>query len=101
MSGVVEEEVEEKTAGSTPQDMDHHEQRHDETWTVTLTPTSMTDSSLEENTMEENDNTEKPKSTHEIDNGKVEYTTKTGQYSPENPQTTEEVVKEEKEEEKK
>ena len=100
MSGVVEEEeVEEKTAGSTPQDMDHHEQRHDETWTVTLTPTSMTDSSLEENTMEENDNTEKPKSTHEIDNGKVEYTTKTGQYSPENPQTTEEVVKEEKEEE--
>ena len=61
MSGIVEGEDAEKitgsipheeSTGSIPHDSDHNGHKHDDTWTVTLTPTSMTDSSTEENETE-------------------------------------------------
>ena len=57
MSGIVEGEdagktlgsiPHEESMGSRPQDSGHNGHKHDDTWTVTLTPTSITDSSTEE-----------------------------------------------------
>ena len=111
MSGIVEGEDTEKitgsipheeTTGRIPHDSDHNEHKHNDTWTVTLTPTSMTDSSTEENETENEiegeDKVVKTKHAQKTNKGKVGYTTKKGQYSPDNPLGMRSEVKKEKEE---
>ena len=94
----------EESTGSRPQDSGHNghnEHKLDDTWTVTLTPTSMTDSSKEEiEAVEEVEEhkVERKKSIQKINKGKAEYTAKKGQYSPKNPLGVREEEKKKKEE---
>ena len=94
----------EESTGSRPQDSGHNgnnDHKLDDTWTVTLTPTSMTDSSkedieAEEKVEEHKEERKKPK--QKMNKGKAEYTAKKGQYSPNNPPEARKEEKKEKEE---
>ena len=112
MSGVVEAEVVEETSTLSPEatrttspTMNHHDPQNDETWSTTLTLTSMTDSSLEEKAMGDIDTADTTKNPYISHNGEVGYTTNTpasllnlsgctlGQYSPGNFQKVIETSK--------